>query len=199
MALNDDAVLTAARGYIYLANQDTVSPTDTVVEDFTPAVPGLAVGWTNVGHTSRDDLPEFGFDGGDTETKGTWQNEALKQVVTEVSVDFMTFNLLQLDHDTLSMYYGVTNGAAEGAKRFTAMTNPGTNLPTKALLIIVVDGDTNVAFYAPRASLRREDGLSLAVDEFGVLPMRATFLGGNVTEGLFSWIGGEIESPDLTP
>jgi hypothetical protein len=197
MALNDDAVLTAARGYIYLAPQDTASPTDLVIENFTAAVPGLAVGWVNLGHTSRDDLPEFGFDGGDTETRGSWQNESLAQIVTEAAVDYVTFNLLQFDVESLGYYYGVTNGAAEGANRFTALTNPGTNLPTRALLIIVVDGDTNIAFYAPRASLRREDAISLATDEFGTLPMRATFLGGNVTEGLFSWIGGEIETPDL--
>lgn len=194
MALDDDAVLTAARGYIYLAPADTVSPTDTVIEDFTPTVPGLPVGWANLGHTSRDDLPEFGFDGGDTETKGTWQNESLKQVVTEVAVDFVTFTLLQFDVDTLALYYGVDNAAVSGAKRFT-VTGSAVALPRRALLIIVRDGTTNVAFYAPRADLKREDSVALAVDEFGQLPMRATFAGGNVTEGLFSWIGGEIEAP----
>jgi hypothetical protein len=36
--------------------------------------------WRSIGHTSRGDLPELGYDGGDTEVRGTWQNESLREV-----------------------------------------------------------------------------------------------------------------------
>lgn len=191
MAIDDDAVLTAAKGYIFVAPQDTVSPSDAVIDAFTPSVTGLAPAWQNLGHTSRDDLPEFGFEGGDTETRGTWQNEVVRQIITEAAVDYVTFNLLQFDVETLELYYGATNAAAASSSRYTVQS-VATSLPTRALLIIIVDGDTNVAFYAPRTSIRREDAVSLATDEFGQLPVRATVLGGG--SELFSWIGGEIQA-----
>lgn len=147
-------------------------------------------GWTNLGHTSRDDLPEFGFDGGDTETKGTWQNEALKEVVTETTVDFMTFQLHQFDETALSLYYGQANaiGAATGEFHVTSAATTGTE---KSLLMVVVDGDATIGFYARKASLRRDDSVTMATDEFAALPMRATFLKDGNFE-LFRWISEDI-------
>src|SRR5690348_3962301 len=107
MALNDAAVVTPAVGYIYVAPVDTASPTPAEIEAFDPTV-GLS-GWTQLGHTSRDDLPVFGFDGGETEVRGTWQNASFKRVTTEVAQDFVTFNALQIDETVLMYYYGETS------------------------------------------------------------------------------------------
>lgn len=197
MAQDDLAVLTAARGYVFVAPTNTASPTDSAIDTYVAgAVPA---GWTNLGHTSRDNLPEFGFDGGDTETRGSWQTDTLKQVVTDPAVDFVTVKLLQWDNTTLELYYGVTNAATTGAARFTVASGV-TSLPQRALLIIVVDGTERVAFYAPATSIKRDDSVSLAVDAFGELPIRFTVLstgtdgsGGSGT--VFSWIGGEVVAP----
>src|SRR5690606_16689093 len=50
-------------------------------------------------------LPEFGFDGGDTEPRGTWQAEALKTIVTDPAVDYVTFTAHQFDDQVFEFYY----------------------------------------------------------------------------------------------
>lgn len=206
MAQNDDAVLTAGAGWVFLAPANTASPTDVQVSPlsggFDPS--DLPVAWVPIGHTSRDDLPEFGSDGGDTEVRGSWQNAALRQVVTETAVDYVTLNLLQFDNDTLALYYGAANTLVNGERRFRVKTT-STGTVEKALLVVIVDGDVSVGFYAPKASFKREDAISLATDDFGALPVRATFLEGYdgvdtpATRLMFDWIGGEIVAPDETP
>jgi len=198
VAQNDAAVITAGAGWVFLAPINTASPTDDeidppgVVVVFDPT--DLPVAWVPVGHTSRDDLPEFGSDGGDTEVRGSWQNASLREVTTETAVEYVTLNLLQFDSDTLELYYGQTNPLVAGERRFRVSGVSGE--VTRALLVVIVDGDTSVGFYAPKASFRREDAISLATDDFGALPVRATFLTG--TGGYkFEWIGGEIEAPDV--
>lgn len=188
MALNNDAVLTAAKGYIFTAPVGTAAPTPAEVGAFTD---GTALdGWDNLGHTARDELPEFGFDGGDTETRGTWQAESLREVTTEAAVDYVTFNAHQFDPDVLELYYGTDNTSSD--PNIFGVRSPNSRSQERALLIIIVDGDHKVAFYAPRVSIRREEAISLAVDEFAVLPLRATFL--TPTSGdLFQWITGAPE------
>ena len=177
MALNDAAVVTPAVGYIYVAPVDTASPTPAQIEAFDPTV-GF-VGWTQLGHTSRDDLPVFGFDGGDTETRGTWQNATFKRVVTEVAADFVTFNALQLDEQILSFYYGEQNpGSVVGKFDVNNAATAG---------IVIVDGNTHVGFHASKVTMGREDSIELAVDEFAAVPLRADILKSG-SNPLFSWL-----------
>jgi hypothetical protein len=185
MAINDDAVFTASRGYIFTAPINTVAPAVTAIDTFDPDT-GIS-GWDSVGHTSIDDLPEFGFDGGDSEVRGTWQNSALREVVTKAVSDFVTFELHQFDENALTLYYGETSpGTVEGV----FSVNSGTNAPVeRALLMVVVDGGTAIGFHAGRASFKRDDSVSLSTDSFAFLPVRATFLKG--TGPLFSWISSD--------
>lgn len=168
MALNNDAVLTAAKGYIYVAPVGTANPSAAEIESFDAAT-GF-VGWENLGHTSRDELPEFGFDGGDTETRGTWQNEALKTVVTDPAVDYVTFRLHQFDELGLSLYYGSDTSVTDGEMEINSTT--GGN--QYAILIVMVDGDLKLGWYAAKTDIRREESIDLSVDEFAALPLRAT-------------------------
>jgi hypothetical protein len=148
------------------------------------AVAATGTGWSNVGHTSRGDLPEFGFEGGDTEVKGTWQNESLREVVTDPIADFLTLMLHQFDTESFELYYGANASKTAGVFGVAG----GTPAPLeKALLIVIVDGTRKVAFYSPKASIRRDDSISLAVDEFAALPVRATFLK-HANANKFEWV-----------
>lgn len=175
----------------------TISLAVSVVGDLTVQTTGLTGGsatlmavpvhghsWVNVGHTSRGDLPEFGFEGGDTEVKGTWQNESLREIVTDPVADYLTLMLHQFDTETFELYYGANASTDPGVFGVPG----GTPTPIeKALLIVIVDGTRKVAFYTPKASLRRDDSISLAVDEFASLPVRATFLK-HGSSNKFEWI-----------
>jgi hypothetical protein len=151
-------------------------------------VAATGTGWTNIGHTSRGDLPEFGFEGGDTEVKGTWQNESLREVVTDPVADYLTLMLHQFDTQAFELYYG-TDASVEAGVFGVANGNPAP--VEKALLIVIVDGTRKVAFYSPKASLRRDDSISLAVDEFATLPIRATFLK-HSNANKFEWVAENL-------
>jgi hypothetical protein len=148
-------------------------------------------GWSTVGHTSRNDLPEFGFDGGDTEVRGTWQNENLREVVTKPISDFLTIFLQQWDMESLTLYYG--QDASKQAGVFGV--KGGTAAPVeRALFLVIVDGDTKIGFYAPKASIKRDDSIELATDEFASLPIRATFLKYG-SSNVYEWINEDLLTP----
>lgn len=153
-------------------------------------VVGAPNGWASIGHTSRGDLPEFGYDGGDTEVKGTWQNESLREVITSPIADYLTLMLHQFDTDTFELYYGKDASSAAGV---FGVSGSATAAVEKAILIIIVDGDTKVGFYSPKASIRRDDSISLAVDDFAALPVRATFLK-HGSKNKFEWINEDLFS-----
>lgn len=144
-------------------------------------------GWAPIGHTSRGDMPEFGFDGGDTEVKGTWQNESLKEVVTKPIADFLTLFLHQFDTSTFELYYGADSSVDAGV---FGVANGSVAPVEKAFLVVIVDGNNKVGFYAPKASVRRDDAVSLPVDEFAALPVKATFLKYGAANK-FEWINAD--------
>jgi hypothetical protein len=157
----------------------------------TATVASAPNGFSTVGHTARDDLPEWGFDGGDTEVRGTWQNENLREVVTKPISDYLTIFLQQFDMQSFELYYG--QDAAKQSGVFGV--KGGTPAPVeRALLIIIVDGETKIAFYAPKASIKRDDSISLATDEFASLPIRATFLKYG-SSNIFEWINEDLFTP----
>jgi hypothetical protein len=160
------------------------SPDTTITET-------AANGWLNVGHTSRDDMPEFGFDGGDTEVKGTWQKKRLREIATGDPVaDSVTMMLQQIDEQALELYYGANAGSTDGV-----FDVDGNFVPVEyALLIVVVDGENNVGFHASKASFKRDDSIEMPVDEFIGFPVKATFLN-HSTRPLYSWISKGLISP----
>jgi hypothetical protein len=152
----------------------------------------LPVAWVNVGHTSRGDLPEFGYDGGDLEVRGTWQNESLREVETSPIADYLTFKLHQFDTQSMELYYGKDALAATTGVFGVA---GGTTVPVeKALFILIVDGANKVGFHAHKASFRRDDAVEMSTDEFAALPIKATFLKHNA-EVKFSWINKDLFVP----
>lgn len=172
----------------------------TIATPFAGSVTGTAValtggtltvvssGWRNVGHTSRGDLPEFGYDGGDSEVKGTWQNESLREVVTDPVADYLTLNLHQFDQDTFELYYGANSSGTAGV---FSVANGTPAAVEKSLLVVIIDGTSKIAFHTAKASIRRDDALSLATDEFSAVPVKAKFLK-HSTLPKFSWISSAL-------
>lgn len=189
MALNDDAVFIAARGYIYFGDVGTAAPTAAEIADFDPETFGVGtdgpgVGWDSLGHTSEEDLPEFGYEGGDTEAKSTWQKKNLKQVVTEAPVDHVTMKAQQFDIKTLEYYYGKNASLDAGVFGIDTPTLAGID---KAILIVLVDGDNKIAFTAAKSTVGRDESVSMAIDDFSTLPLKATFVK-HTGRRLFEWI-----------
>jgi hypothetical protein len=186
MAINDNAVLTAAIGYVYTAAVGTAAPTVAQLSGLDLLTPAawVATGWDLVGHTSRNDLPEFGYDGGDTEVKGSWQKKKLRELVTDDPEDFLTLKLEQFDANALTLYYGANVSATAGEFGVSATDFSPVE---RALLVVIVDGSFRIGFHAHKASVKRDDSIELATDDFGTLPVKAKFLQ-HQTNALFKWI-----------
>lgn len=161
---------------------------DTSGAGSTVAVKTALNGWTMVGHTSREEMPEFGQDGGDTEVRGTWQNVALREVQTEAQADYLTINVNQVDRQTFTLYYGAESGPSVPGV-FDVSGNAGPS--ERAILIVIVDGDLKLGFTARKASVRRADAISLATDDFMALPIRATFTK-HGAHPLYRWISKDL-------
>ena len=145
-------------------------------------------GWKSVGHTSRGDLPEFGFDGGKTEVRGTWQNESLREIQTEPVADYLSMFLHQFDTNSFELYYGEDASSVSGVFGVASGNVPPVE---RALLVIIMDGSEKLGFYSPKASIRRDDSIELQEDDFAALPVKATFLkyGSN---NKFEWVSEEL-------
>jgi hypothetical protein len=61
----------------------------------------------------------------------------------------------------------------------------------KSLLVVIIDGTSKIAFHTAKASIRRDDALSLATDEFSAVPVKARFLK-HSTLPKFSWISSAL-------
>lgn len=187
MGYNDNAVFTAATGYIFTGPVGNAAPTpaELAALDFeTYGVDDVASGWATLGHTSEEDLPEFGFDGGEKETRGTWQKKNLREVSTDTPVDYLLMRAQQFDSETLALYYGENTSSTAGVYSVDSSDSPSIE---RALLLVLVDGVNRIAFSAPKTSIRRDDSIELSTDGFGTLPLRAT-LTKETGQPLFQWI-----------
>jgi hypothetical protein len=194
MAQNDDAVLTAAVGYVYVGDvgAEPPSPADLTALELKDPSKWTVAGWSSVGHTSRGTLPEFGFEGGDSEMKGSWQKRKLREVQSEDPVDFLTVILHQFDVDSLSLYYGPNGSSEPGVFGVKSGVSPS----EKAGLVVIEDGDVRLGFHFHKASVKRDDSIELPIDDFAALPVRFTFLDYN-DEVLFSWISEDLFNPSV--
>ncbi|AGR46437.1 major tail protein [Mycobacterium phage Odin] len=189
MAENDDAVLTAAVGYVYVGAAGTAPPTPALLKTLDLSKPESwvgATGWASVGHTSRGTLPEFGFEGGDSEVKGSWQKKKLREITTEDPIDYVTVLLHQFDEQSLGLYYGPNASETPGVFGVkTGQTNE------KAVLVVIEDGDMRLGQHAHKAGVRRDDAIELPIDDLAALPVRFTYLDYE-DELPFSWINEDL-------
>ena len=144
-------------------------------------------GGTDIGHTSRNDLPEFGFEGGDTEIRGSWQKKKLREVTTDDPIDSLTVQLLQFDDDVPGSVLRSQRLCHPGIFGVSG-TAPAVE---KALLVVIEDGTERLGFWVPKASIKRDDAIQLPIDDFAAMPIKATFLD-DVTNNLFEWINEDL-------
>jgi len=172
MAIDDATVLTPAVGHVFTATSGTDPWTATQIDTYVSAGT-IPVGWDELGHTDLDTPLTFAQEGGDSETKGSWQNPSLKTVITSAAVDSFPVNAEQvLDNNVLSMFHG--GGDATTADRFAW---PDTPAATEfSVMLVLLDGSTPLGLSVRRASILRADSPQLSADDFLKLPLKFTIL-----------------------
>lgn len=191
MALTDGAVLVPGVGRIFTKTYSS-GDTWTAAQLLTFVGDGTTVpsGWLELGHTDLDSVLTFAQDGGDSTTKGSWQNNTLREVTAPV-VDSFTLNAEQvLDNDILSLYYG--GGVFSVADRFALPDAPVATL--RSVIMVMLDGTTPLAFSVQKASIIRADAISVAADDFLKLPLRFTILKAS-GKPRAEWINAALGAP----
>jgi hypothetical protein len=169
----------------------TVTSTATFTGGTSPAVAvtvkQAASTWVPVGHTSRGAMPEFGFDGGNLEMKGSWQKKKLREIQKDDPVDSLTLTLHQWDSTTLPLYYGTNASSTPGVFGIASGTRP----LERAGLVIIQDGSQKLGFHFSKASVTRDSKIDLPIDDLAALPVKFTFLD-YADELLYSWINADL-------
>ncbi|QPB09771.1 major tail protein [Streptomyces phage Shady] len=169
MALDNDAVVVPGTGYVYLGTANTTAkPTGS----FDPLAPGT--GWASIGHTSLENGIEFGRDGDDPETLGSWQNPKLRTTNPDVTYT-ISLAALQASKETYELYFGAGPGATVGGV-FKIPAKP--NAQSKALLIVIVDGEQMLPLYFPNVSLLGSDAIAMDPAALLEFPIKGTILAG---------------------
>ncbi|KAB7130888.1 hypothetical protein GBD05_09950 [Bifidobacterium longum] len=115
IGIHDDGVLTAVRGTIFMAKAETII-TSALLKQFTVEAATVGVGdgmWTNLGHMSNDNLPEFALDGGDATTLSTWLKVAFRTQYAQTT-GTVTFNSVQGDKGTFKTFYNAVDMTGAG-------------------------------------------------------------------------------------
>lgn len=160
-----------------------------------PAVPvttpTAANGWVNLGHSSRTKLPEFGYEGGKLEMKGSWQKQRLRQIQSGAPIeDSVKAQLEQWNRRTMELYFGADVAEEDGIFGVS-----GDWIPVeKSFLVVLVDQEVNLGCYASKASIARDAAVEIPIDDFSSLPIAATFLNLG-TRRLYDWISNDLIGP----
>lgn len=175
MALDDTAVLKVGTGHFYTAPVGTAIPTDLRNPDGA---------WTEVGHTSVQDILSASSEGGETTTLRSLQNKTLRQSVAARTEAFI-MKLLQFDTAGLKLYYGSNSAVVSGRVRV-----PSNPVPTEvAWLVVFYDGQSTAGIYAPKVSIIRSDDLAVAdTENLAELSLKVTPLNYGSNDWPFEWI-----------
>ena len=175
MAIDNTAVLKVGTGHFYTAPVGTAKPAD---------LRNPTGSWTEIGHTSVQDILSASSEGGETTTLRSLQNATLRQSVAARTEAFI-MNLLQFDSAGLKLYYG-SNATVSG----TSVKVPSNPTPTEvAWLVVFYDGQTTAAIYAPKVSIIRNDDLSIAdTENLAQLSLKVTPLNYGANDWPIEWI-----------
>jgi hypothetical protein len=162
--LYDDTTLVPSTGHFYTGPVGTPYDED----GGTP--------WVEIGHTSADEIFAMTSEGGDKTTLATLQSSALRTTTTP-RIDKITFSLHQFDTAALKLYFG-SNAAvkADGHVAEGLLGVPRDPVPTEvSFLVVLKDGESTFALYAPKAEITRGDDLSIGdTSTLAALPLEVT-------------------------
>ena len=189
MAINPNALVLPARGLVFTGAVDAAPPAQSALAAITAAAP--PVGWTCIGHTSRENLPAYSKDGGDVSQIGSWEDEALA-AVNEPTAWSLTINPLQVaDPNVLGLAFG-GGTLDDDAGTYDVGSSTATS---KALLLLLIGATRRVGIYHPNTSITIGDAPELSVEYFFELQLLAQLLSSPTTGKWLRFISPELVAP----
>jgi len=169
MGVNRDALIIPGHGTLFTGPKNTVLPDDPLSAFTLNGKP--PTGWDNVGHTSKDNAPEFKRDGGEATMENSWLEDGVKAIYSAVAWKFGA-KLIQVDASTLDLSFGGRFDERDGGY---IVPNSSTGIE-KAIFLLGVDGTGRIGFYLPNTSINLEDAPSMDAGKFLEFPILASIL-----------------------
>ena len=157
--LANSKIQIAGIGHVYYGAVDTAAPNIDGYK-FGDGTTLESSGWTWLGDTSSENLIEFETDGGDTNTKRTWDRQGVRSTREDVT-NKVTINAVNLGEDVMKV-------AFPGSTYDPALRAWDIELDAaseRAILVVVVDGQLVSGYLFRRVSLAGSMP-SLSLDNF---------------------------------
>ena len=186
MGLNPNALLIPGKGTAFFGNVDATIPTVAQLATASPASP--PPGFTGFGHTSRQNLPKYGEDGGDSSQQGSWWDEAIRST-SEATARSLEFASLQvIDAPTLALALpGGTHNSTLGTYSVGSVGQAA-----KSLLLLIVDGAKRMGVYHPNVSLKGKMPEDWDLVQFLEMPLTAQLLSSPTTGDWMTIISADL-------
>jgi hypothetical protein len=169
MAVNSDALFIPGHGTLFVASKHT-NPPDNPLAAFSLTGPAPA-GWDNIGHTSKDNPPEFTRDGGEPNLQSSWLQDGVAAIYGPTTWK-LSFKPIQLTREIFDLGFG---GVINGADGSYIVPNSTTGMD-RALFLLCTDGSGSLGFYMPNTSTTLEEAPKLDIEKFIEVPLTSSIL-----------------------
>jgi hypothetical protein len=168
MGADSQTLMIPARGTIYTSAPNTKPPKNPLTAfDITKDGP---TGWTNLGHTSKENLIGFTKEGGERESLGTFLAESVRTTQSDVSWG-ITVNALQITKETLDLAF---DGAVDTTTGGYTVAGGGSK--NVGAFILFQDLTAKLGFWLPSIDMSLGDAPSLDTANFFEFPLSASIL-----------------------
>lgn len=159
----------AGIGHIYVADPGT-KPAKGFLNTYAFATDQAPTGFTWLGDTSSETLPEFESDGGDTSAKRTWDRKDLR-VTREDKTHSMTIAAVNSSKTAIETAFPGSKWVEDEQAWDVSLDGS----VEKSVLMVIEDGDQVAAHLFPRVSL--SGGLpSMSLDEFSEISISGAIM-----------------------
>lgn len=191
MALDDTSVTLPGKGFVFMAAAGTEIPvaTQAALDALDLTSNTIATGWSNFGHTSRENNVTIDSDVNEGDVKGSWQNANLRKVADTVTRT-LAIGSLQMTNETLELYYA--GGDSTEPDIFWAK---GDAPQERAVFVALVDGAERSGFYQPRVSFGADGGVEMDPENFLEFSLKGTFLDQTGAKGILAWLRSGLGTP----
>lgn len=180
MALNPNALILPSRGTVFVGDVDAPPPTVAQLATATPDAPPS--GFVCIGHTSRENLPKYGKEGGEATQYGSWWDDAIDTSYSPVQ---WTLGMNSLQSDAVSLGLAFGGGTLDDEAGTYDFGN--VEAVAKSLLLLMAGGSKRRGFYHPNTSITLGDAPEIDTEKFFEIPLLAQLL--NSTHATAAWTG----------
>lgn len=159
MSASDSALIVPGHGTVFFAPPEATLPTDPLTAFGIDKV--APTGWTDLGHTSKENTISFSKDGGENSQLDTWYKDAVR-VVYGSTTWTATVNALQMDERTLDLAFNGELDEAEGRYVIPASSSATTG----QTVILFQDTTASMLIYLPNTQTTLGEAPSVSVEGF---------------------------------